>query len=298
MADRGLFQVEISGANLKKDQPRFKPFTFAVDDGNHTLQSVFTALSRELTTGKITRIPVEEALEKNLFGQFLLDLLTADLLLEATSIKDSMKISWFAADGFVPTRRKVLKEYRLVRNLIPIKINILGPRYSGKTTLSKRLCEFYKLHHITPENIVEHTEEELWAIVDAAEKEKAAAPVKAGSANQEPAEEEEEEKPVDRVGKAKRLLVEIESSKNENEGKITEDLIVRLVREKLMEPRCANQGYVLDGFPESKEEALKVFAPIEKSSDEDDEAEDEDEFLEEDDLEDIPPHEKKLVPGG
>lgn len=42
-------------------------------------------------------------------------------------------------------------------------------------------------------------------------------------------------------------------------GLLDEQLMVKVVRNKLMSPPCRNQGFVLDGFPKTYEQAKELF---------------------------------------
>ena len=106
----------------------------------------------------------------------------------------------------------------------------------------------------------------------------------------EPAEEGE-----GAVQVAKKLLAELEASREENGGRSGDDLVARLVREKLLSKPCQNQGFVLDGAPTSYNMAKELFAPVE-----DEEEQEEEEEMTKDDEEldeDVPPVDKKLIPG-
>ncbi len=43
----------------------------------------------------------------------------------------------------------------------PIKICILGPPASGKTTIAKQLAQEYKLHYLQIKEVIEETKNEL-----------------------------------------------------------------------------------------------------------------------------------------
>lgn len=54
--------------------------------------------------------------------------------------------------------------FQYVMNFIilqPLRICILGPPASGKTTVCQKLCEFYKLHHIKIKDVIDEALEEL-----------------------------------------------------------------------------------------------------------------------------------------
>ncbi|XP_068048573.1 poly(A) polymerase alpha isoform X5 [Anomalospiza imberbis] len=57
----------------------------------------------------------------------------------------------------------------------------------------------------------------------------------------------------------------------QNKGRLGDEYLIKIMKDKLMSMPCRNQGYVLDGFPETYEQAMDLFKV------EDDEAEEEEE---------------------
>ncbi|XP_050830646.1 adenylate kinase 7 isoform X5 [Serinus canaria] len=82
--------------------------------------------------------------------------------------------------------------------------------------------------------------------------------------------EEEEEEEGENVEAAKELLDAIKENMRHNKGSLGGEYLIKIMKDKLMSMPCRNQGYVLDGFPETYEEAMDLFK-------EDDEAEEEEE---------------------
>jgi adenylate kinase len=56
------------------------------------------------------------------------------------------------------------------------------------------------------------------------------------------------------------MLQAIEDSKEENNGRIGDQHIIRFFKEKLKSKPCQNQGFILDGFPKTLEHAKDLFA--------------------------------------
>ena len=56
--------------------------------------------------------------------------------------------------GMVDNIGKVIKEYKDVRKLLPIRVCILGPPAVGKTFFISLLCRHYKLHHIKIADVI------------------------------------------------------------------------------------------------------------------------------------------------
>ena len=49
-------------------------------------------------------------------------------------------------------------------------------------------------------------------------------------------------------------------SKKDNGGRIEDSILIRFVRDTLKSMKCQNQGFVLDGFPKTYEQAKELFA--------------------------------------
>ena len=56
------------------------------------------------------------------------------------------------------------------------------------------------------------------------------------------------------------LLEAINENKEENNGRIGDQYVTRFLREKLLSKPCQNQGYILDGYPKTLEQAKELFA--------------------------------------
>ncbi|MEQ2184516.1 hypothetical protein GOODEAATRI_008774 [Goodea atripinnis] len=121
--------------------------------------------------------------------------------MEAVTINKLFSINWHCESGLVDNVELVVEEYRQARGLLPLRLCILGPPAVGKSSLSKEICQHYKLHHIT---LKETLSEAITRLVSRQEQ-------------------------------------------------------IKLLRDKLMSNPCRNQGYVLDDFPNTYEQANELF---------------------------------------
>ena len=71
-------------------------------------------------------------------------------------------------------------------------------------------------------------------------------------------EEDEEEEGISQEDQE--LLDTINEAKEQNQGRLDDQIIIQFFREKLHSMPCQNQGFVLDGFPKTMEQAKAVFA--------------------------------------
>ncbi|XP_028620398.1 adenylate kinase 7 isoform X3 [Grammomys surdaster] len=193
-------------------------------------------------------VAVDESVHtlEDLVKQEYLDHLLVNLRMEALFVKENFNIRWVAQTGFVENINTILKEYKQSRGLLPIKICILGPPGVGKSSISEELAKHYKLHHIKMKDVISEAIAKLEAIV---------APKESTEGEEEGEEEEEEENMED----AQELLDGIKESMEQNAGRLEDQYIIRFVKEKLKSMPCRNQGYVLDGFPKTYDQAKDLF---------------------------------------
>ena len=79
-------------------------------------------------------------------------------------------------------------------------------------------------------------------------------------------EEEEEEDVNERTVEYRELLETLTENQEANGGRLEDQYIVKLMRDKLLSKPCQNQGFIIDGFPRSingpngQELAREIFA--------------------------------------
>ncbi|KAG8514326.1 Adenylate kinase 7, partial [Galemys pyrenaicus] len=229
-------------------------YLVAVDESVLTLEDAVKCISKNTGPGKIHRVPKENAFLTKDLTQQSLDHLLVNLRMEALYVKENFNIRWTAQSGLVENISSVLKEYKQSRGLLPIKVCILGPPAVGKTSIAETLCKHYKLHHIKIKDVVTEAIAKLEAIVAPKEGE------------EEEVEEEEEEE--ENVEDAQELLEGIKESMGQNAGRLEDQYITRFIKEKLKSMPCRNQGYVLDGYPKTYEQAKDLFSQEDEEEEE------------------------------
>ena len=60
----------------------------------------------------------------------------------------------------------------------------------------------------------------------------------------------------------KGTLEEINNNKEENKGRLDERFITMFYQRKLHSKPCQNQGFIIDGYPKTTEQAKELFAGI------------------------------------
>ncbi|XP_045306802.1 adenylate kinase 7 [Leopardus geoffroyi] len=223
-------------------------YLVAVDESIHTLEDLVKCISKNTGPGKIQRLPKENAFLTKDLTQECLDHLLVNLRMEALFVKENFNIRWLAQTGFVENISNILKEYKQSRGLLPIKICILGPPAVGKSSIAEALSKHYKLHHIKLKDVISEAISRLETIVTPKDEEE-----------EEDEGEEEEEEEEENVDEAQELLDGIKESMEQNAGRLEDQYVIRFVKEKLKSMPCRNQGYILDGFPETYDQAKDLF---------------------------------------
>ncbi|CAI2734932.1 unnamed protein product [Schistosoma spindalis] len=225
-----------------------KHYILAKDDSQNTLREIVKAISISMTTGHIKSIPKEEALFCRDITQNAMDQLLISIRMNASYVKENFQIKWHCETGLVDHINLITKEYKLSRQLIPIRLCILGPPASGKTTLAKKLCEYYKLPHIHIKQVIDEAIDNLKKRVQMIEQVQSDQSQMVNE-NEYPGSEDSE------------FLEAIQQNMTENNGRLGLEYVTTLFQEKLNSKPCQNQGYIIDGYPKSKKQAASLFSP-------------------------------------
>ncbi|KFV45210.1 Adenylate kinase 7, partial [Gavia stellata] len=223
--------------NVADHRPR-SHYILAVDVSMHTLEELIKCISKNVGPGKIEKIPKENAFLSKELTQMHLDMLLVNLRMEPMFLKEAFNIKWVAQAGLVENIEQIVKEYKQSRGLLPLKVCIHGPPGVGKSTIAEELCKHYKLHHIKINDVISETIANL--VVE------------------EEGEDDEKEEGKN-VEAARELLAGIKESMEQNRGHLDDQYVVKFVKDKLKSMPCRNQGYVLDGFPETYDQAKDLF---------------------------------------
>uniref|UniRef100_A0A452IJV0 Uncharacterized protein n=1 Tax=Gopherus agassizii TaxID=38772 RepID=A0A452IJV0_9SAUR len=139
----------------------------------------------------------------------------------------------------------------LSKDLTPVKICVLGPPAVGKSTIAEELCKHYRLHHIKINDVISEAIENLEKIIAPKET------VETEEMGEEGEDEEEEE--GDSIEEAQELLDGVKENMEQNGGRLDDQYVIKFMKEKLKSMPCKNQGYILDGFPKTYDQAKDLF---------------------------------------
>ncbi|KNC46437.1 Ak7-A-prov protein [Thecamonas trahens ATCC 50062] len=219
-----LAQVVAQVVALKPDIP----YVLAVDDGRMSAMDLVSTISEALGSGAIKRVKRDDPVLVRELTPLQFDMLHLDVVLEPSFIRELEDFVWHAETGLLEAIFDVIREFKTVRELTPLMFYIQGPPGVGKSYYAARIAREYKVHHIQTEDVISDYLAKL-------------------TTSQDPADAD--------------MLDEIREARAESEnGRIPDDLLVAMFREKLFSMPCQNQGFVLDGFPKTLAQAEELFA--------------------------------------
>ncbi|NWW69953.1 KAD7 kinase, partial [Climacteris rufus] len=230
--------------NVADHRPDFQ-YVLAVDTSMNTFEEIVKCISKNVGPGKIEKTSKENAFLSKELTQMHVDMFLVNLRMESNYLKENFNIKWVAEAGLIENIAEVVTEYKQSRGLLPLKVCIHGPPGSGKSTIAEELCKHYKLHYIRINDVISEKIASLEKIV-AKEPEHVEG-------------EDDVEEQDENVEAARELLKEIKENMKLKAGHLDDQHVITLVKDKLMSMPCRNQGYVLDGFPETYEQAMDLF---------------------------------------
>ncbi|XP_072543020.1 adenylate kinase 7-like isoform X4 [Salminus brasiliensis] len=220
--------------NIIDHKPKAHYFV-AVDNSKNTLQDIVKAIAYELSPEEVKKEDVNITQE---IAQTDLDHLSLNLRIEQVLLRDTFNLHWVCESGIIDNISRVVEEYRQTRCLLPIKICLLGPPAVGKTSVAAQLCNHYKLHHIRVKDAIEEKMKHLEEMLQCSDG---------------------DSKNDDVLQGAQELLDSLKDCLSQNTEQLDNQNVLRIIREKLSSKPCRNQGFVLDGYPTTYEQAKELF---------------------------------------
>uniref|UniRef100_A0A3B3R7T4 Adenylate kinase 7a n=1 Tax=Paramormyrops kingsleyae TaxID=1676925 RepID=A0A3B3R7T4_9TELE len=227
--------------NVIDHKPRTH-YLIAVDESKNSLEDIVKAISAELGPGKIARLPKEDIFLTDDLTQKDIDSLFVNLHMEAAFLKENFNLHWVSKFGIIENIDGIVEEYKQARGLLPVRVGILGPPAVGKSSVAERICRQYKLHHVKLKDAITDCIAQLCFVVQDSEKQVA---LEDGDGDREDAQ---------------RSLEMLKENMDKNGGRLDDQFVIHIVKQKLKSKPCRNQGFVLDGFPKTYEQAKELFS--------------------------------------
>jgi len=205
------------------------PYLIAVDKARLTQAQIVQGVVNKISTAR--EVPIRPAEEVQ--SEFK-DVMKLDLIMQPSAPMRSKEFPWWCKTGIVDNMDRVADEFCKWRNLRPIKMVIIGPPGSGAEGFCQNVALRY-LHEDPPLLTFDSIVQEAMEVRDASGE-----PTKAA-----------------RILKRKVKKVEAKPG-----SRLPLKIRTKLVRERLLSNVCRYRGYVLEGYPQSAEEAEALFTEI------------------------------------
>ncbi|KAK9891082.1 hypothetical protein WA026_013405 [Henosepilachna vigintioctopunctata] len=251
------------------DTPSLKnQYMIAVEQTPTPLRFIVKYISRTMGSGKIEYINAEEAFLYPEMDQYVFDHLTASIVLEPVFIIEKLHIDWKSEMNLVENIEEIVEEFKVRRNLQPLKIFVQGAPCTGKSTLSRLLSEHYNLSIISLNKIMsEHDEYVIYLKQKLSNKERPQSPSTLNAENLKGDRDAEyflglmvddsEEENYQKTASETRKKLLLEYLMNSSSERMSDERIVRLIRNEMLSNESQNQGFVLDGFPRAFRQLFK-----------------------------------------
>jgi len=249
-----------------------KEYIFAMDRTKRPTQKrIVEAISRGVGTGQVQNLEADDIADSIIWKDYLsinLKMRTSDVFKDGEPAEDAedpeaeaalLKFPWHCEKGIIEDALKLNIEFNMARNLNPVKLFITGPPASGKTYYAEKIQKYYNIPRVHIKELTDDAfqqanaeEEEGTELSDLTQEIKAKveelrdAEVARIEEEREAAgiELPEEEAEIDRL----KLPI-----------RIPDDIVYKLLQNRLNENDCRNRGYILDGFPRSYKDAQYIF---------------------------------------
>ena len=159
---------------------------------------------------------------------------------------EKRKFQWHCEFGIPENTEKLRKEFNEYRGMHNLKVLITGPPGSGKTYISEKLSKSFNIPHFKINDIIE------WGKTFTDELgEEIKAKIEEITNNVKEAEENYMKRP-----NKKKTDAPLDTSQMK---KLPDEIVIKILRRKLMQNICRNRGYILDGYPKGYKNAFNLF---------------------------------------
>ena len=255
---------------------KFKPninYIYACDrTKNPSFKNIITSISRGIggidtkiiKDFNINEINLPHYTELNIDVRFKLSSIMED---EPRRQKEDLedynerKFPWHCEFGIPENIDKLREEFNIYRDLKPIKILVLGPPYSGKSTIAKKISEKYKISHLTIDKICDWAKNEKTPF---------------GDETREKCKEIEEnlEKAMDEYEHRKNKRKTDPPFDPSQYRKFPNDFLGKIIKSKLAQGECVSKGYILENYPKIYEDCINIYSDTPYNKEKTEEGED------------------------
>jgi len=236
-----------------------------------TQKRLIQAISSGIGTGQVQNFEDKQIADSIIWKDFLninLKMKTSDVFRDGEPPEEAedpeaeaakLKFPWHCEKGVVDNAKNLNIEFNQARGLNPVKMFVSGPPASGKSYYSRKVEKYYNVPRVHVKELtdnafkVANAEEEEGVEVSEFEAEIKAKVEELRDAAVAKIEEDREAsgyEPAEDEPEIDKLSLPI---------RIPDDIIYRLLKNRLNENDCRNRGYVLDGYPRTHKDSQNIF---------------------------------------
>jgi len=195
------------------------------------------AISSSLGNGEIKKVTLSQVINEDWAELMALDL-KVSVSEELGNLPD-----WHCPDGITnDTMSKLNQEFNYFRGLFPLKVFFGGPPFVGKSHYARKLATAYGIPHLAISDMIH----EAQAMSD-----------DFGNELREGIDKLKEEE-LEKYNNQKKKK-DPDLTKEDMKPRLSNELLVKIVKNKISSPACMNKGFILDGYPKNAEDAKSVF---------------------------------------
>lgn len=230
-------------------------YIFAIDHTkNRQLKNIIKSISKGIGNGLVENL---EPVQKNRIPHF--EELSIDIKAKSSKVFndekrddeedeafEKRKFQWHCEFGIPENAEKLRQEFNQFRGMKNVKVLITGAPGSGKSYIAKKLSKFFNIPHFKIKDILE-----LGKTFTDELGEEIKAKLEEITNNVKEAEENYKKRP-----NKKKTDLPLDTSQI---SKLPDEILVKILRKKLMQNVCRNRGYILDGYPRGYKNAFNLF---------------------------------------
>ena len=230
-------------------------YIFAIDHTkNRQLKNIMTSIAKGVGTGLVEFRDPQDKRGIPYYDELSIDIKAKPTKLfldekrddEEDEAFEKRQFKWHCEFGIPENIEKLRQEFNEYRGLKNVKIMITGPPGSGKSYIGEKLSKFFNIPHFTIKDIIE------WGKTLTDELgEEIKAKLEEIDNNVKEAQETYNKRP-----NRKKTDLPLDLSQI---SKLPDEIVIKILRRKLMQNICRNRGYVLDGYPRSYKNAFALF---------------------------------------
>ena len=207
------------------DQPATKYIVGVTS--NEKAKAISEAIASNLGNGKYEKV------DKNVVPAFRFNM----------SFKSSKQFEGIqlVCNGLVANIKAIISEFMKYRGLKRVAVFVTGPPASAKTKYASAIAKHFNLPHLLIKDMIEEAKKG-----------------KDGETINKVLEEEKK-RVVDEIEALNKKKKKVDTDPSKVVPRLPDKMVINIVKDRLMQTDCQLRGYILDGYPKTYLNALRIF---------------------------------------